>query len=417
MVKKLNWQVQHECSQCGAPVILEETDRLFSCRYCRVRLYHAARDHFHYHLPPADGPARDIIYVPYWRFRGLHFSCEPFEVHHKVIDTSLLAADCKGLPVSLGFRPQALKLRFLSPETSGRFLKTRLPAQQFLSALGVHAQEGNSSAAGSSHFHQAFVGETVSAIYAPLYVQGDDLCDAILNRALGKIPKPAGLAPEPLEPPPNWQAKFIPALCPHCGWDLEGERDSLVLFCRQCDAAWQSSAGGLERLPFAVIPDGRTTSLYLPFWRMTAEVSGLQLRSYADLARLANLPTVIQPAWEALDWYLWSPAFKVRPELFLQLAKLVTLSRGLEPVAGRLPALSMHPVTLPVQEAGQAIKATLAYLAAAKRKIFPLLPAIDVQLKEFLLVYMPFDLQGGDWVQPQIHLSINRTALDLGRRL
>ena len=77
----------------------------------------------------------------------------------------------------------------------------------------------------------------------------------------------------------------------------------------------------------------------------------------------------------------------------------------------------MHPVTLPVQEAGQAIKATLAYLAAAKRKIFPLLPAIDVQLKEFLLVHMPFDLQGGDLVQPQIHLSINRTALNLGRSL
>jgi hypothetical protein len=416
VVKKLNWQVQHECSQCGAPIILEETDRLFSCRYCRVRLYQAAGDYFRYHLPPAADPARDIIYVPYWRFRGLSFSCESFEVRHKVIDTTLLAAHCKGLPVSLGFRPQILKLRFLSAETSGRFLKTRLSAEQFLATRDLHGQGGNAAAAGSL-FHQVFVGETVSAIYAPLYVQGEDLYDAILNRALDKAPQSDRLAAEPLEPAPNWLVKFIPALCPHCGWDLEGERDSLVLFCRHCDTAWQSSANGLEPLAFAVVPNGRATSLYLPFWRMAAPVSGLQLRSYADLARLANLPTAIQPAWETLDLYFWAPAFKVRPELFLQLAKLLTLSRGLEPVADRLPAHSMHPVTLPAQEAGQAIKATLAHLAAAKRKLFPLLPGIEAPLKEYLLVYIPFDLQGGDLVQFQIPLSINLTALNLGRKL
>jgi NADH pyrophosphatase NudC (nudix superfamily) len=26
--------------------------------------------------------------------------------------------------------------------------------------------------------------------------------------------------------------------CPHCGWDMEGGKDSLVLICRNCNIAW-----------------------------------------------------------------------------------------------------------------------------------------------------------------------------------
>src|SRR3989339_2060059 len=32
--------------------------------------------------------------------------------------------------------------------------------------------------------------------------------------------------------------RFVPTLCPHCGWDMEGQKDSLVLICRNCDSAW-----------------------------------------------------------------------------------------------------------------------------------------------------------------------------------
>jgi DNA-directed RNA polymerase subunit RPC12/RpoP len=35
--------LSHQCPQCGAPVQLEETDRIFSCPFCQVRLFIHAR--------------------------------------------------------------------------------------------------------------------------------------------------------------------------------------------------------------------------------------------------------------------------------------------------------------------------------------------------------------------------------------
>ena len=57
--------------------------------------------------------------------------------------------------------------------------------------------------------------------------------------------------------------------------------------------------------------------LYLPFWRMKPRVEGIHLVSYADLIRLANLPKVINRAFESAPLYFWSPAFKVSPALSL----------------------------------------------------------------------------------------------------
>jgi hypothetical protein len=68
------WQIEHGCPQCGAPVTMDETDRPLACPFCPTRLYLVAEDHFRYHIPPAAGAEGELLYIPYWRFRGSSFT-------------------------------------------------------------------------------------------------------------------------------------------------------------------------------------------------------------------------------------------------------------------------------------------------------------------------------------------------------
>ncbi|HDH04186.1 MAG TPA: hypothetical protein ENH01_00515 [Nitrospirae bacterium] len=52
-------QVEHQCPQCGGPVILEETDRFMSCAFCRVNLFIVSGDFSRYYLPPSTHPLEE----------------------------------------------------------------------------------------------------------------------------------------------------------------------------------------------------------------------------------------------------------------------------------------------------------------------------------------------------------------------
>jgi hypothetical protein len=213
----------------------------------------------------------------------------------------------------------------------------------------------------------------------------------------------------------DWQISFISTLCPHCGWNLEGERDSLVLLCKNCHSIWKSGKNGFRRLNFAVITNKEENALYLPFWRIKPQIEGLKIQSYADLVRIANLPKAIKKEWEDLEFFFWVPAFKVSPSLFLKLTKRMTLSHIKEKFKESFPKSSYYPVTLPSSEAVEALKVNLANLVVAKKTIFPILSEIDIKLKEILLVYFPFILKGNEFIQSSIQLSINKNALNFGR--
>ena len=81
-------------------------------------------------------------------------------------------------------------------------------------------------------FHEAFIGESISLIYSPLFIHGDRFHDAILGKPVASIPKDFVDDLLPLDQEKDWQVTFVSTLCPQCGWDLLGERDSVVLFCK-----------------------------------------------------------------------------------------------------------------------------------------------------------------------------------------
>jgi hypothetical protein len=410
-VNETNWQVEQGCPQCGAPATLDETDRLLACPFCRTRLYLVPEGHFRYHIPPATGAEGELLYVPYWRLRGSSFTVSASGVTNRFVDTSALAADIMGLPPTLGLRPQVLKLRFVSPATEGRFIPANRPALQAIPGLNETT---------SGIFHQRFIGETISLIHAPLLLRGGTLYDAILGRpfctcAIGDQKRlhatPTGA---------QWQVRFIPTLCPHCGWDMDGERDSLVLICRNCNSAWACPGQTFERVEFAVMtppPETGEPACHLPFWRMKPRFTGLDLASWADLIRITNLPKAITPAIAEEPLYFWSPAFKVNPALYARWSRQMTVFRPVGDETDRLPKTSLHPVTLPLAEASDGIVINLAQLIADKRKLYPRLAGLRLTLEESRLEYHPFVSSRNELLHAYMSVAIDRAALAYGIRM
>ena len=58
--------LSHQCPQCGAPVELDETDRIFACPSCQVRLFIHAGGPLRYYLKPGDDvqDAPDEVLLP-----------------------------------------------------------------------------------------------------------------------------------------------------------------------------------------------------------------------------------------------------------------------------------------------------------------------------------------------------------------
>ncbi len=388
---------------------LEETDRLFTCEFCRVRLYITAKDHLRYFLPPSAPSSAEVIYVPYWRLRGLYFSVRGSEIGRKVLDTSFLAAGGEHLPESLGLRPQALRLRFAAPRRGVAFLRHDVPLGEALSRMEKISNVMDGLASSAPVYHRAFVGERVSMIYSPLYIKGDSLYDGIVNRPVAPLRGAERL--RSLKGGGRWNTRFLPAVCPHCGWDLEGGRRSIVLLCRNCERAWQISGGRLKRTPFAVHPSRGGATTHIPFWRVRVEVEGLRLRSYADLIRTANLPRVVRREWEERELHFWVPAFMTVPDVFLRVARQVTIS---QPEGGSRDGLkggSFAPVTIGQQDAFDSAKVVLAGLAVPRKRVFPMLPEISVTPREALLVYLPFKAERNEYVQTDMRFSIHRGAI------
>lgn len=404
------WQIEQNCPQCGAPVTLAETDRLLNCPFCRTRLYLVAEGQFHYHIVP---PAVDgaLLFIPYWRFRGSAFCVRSGEISHRFVDASTLAIGLPGIPASLGLRPQVLKLHFVTPATAGKFLAPDLPAPPTLNAGGPPEP---------GVFYREYIGEALSVIHAPLCLKDGILKDAVLDRPLRHCT--SAEAEQILERPDGarGQVLFVPTLCPHCGWDMEGQKDSLVLICRNCHSAWACPRKTFERVPFAVLtpPDRAGDVLaYLPFWRMRPRFSGLDLASQADLVRLANLPKRITAAMETSPLHFWSPAFKVNPALYARWAHQMTVFQPPGDAVDLLPTTPLYPVTLPLSEAAAGIMITLARLVTGKRGIYPRLQSVQVTLDEAFLEYHPFVGSGRELLHPGLQVALNPTALAYGIRL
>jgi len=405
--------VEHECPQCGAPVELEETNRLFHCPYCDVKNYLFARHYFRLVLPHKTSN-KDIIWAPYMRFKGNVYLCSDTSINHRIVDITRLGAPFRELPMSLGFRPQALKMRFVTPDLAGSFLACSLSVDNVLDTVGKHI----STLVSHDFFHWAYIGEALSLIYLPMYVEGNKVFDAVTNQLIAPIPGGREALEPGIEDNPRWQLNFMATICPNCGWSLEGEKDSVVLTCSNCNRVWEASDGRFVQVDFKTVQGKGTDNVYLPFWRIKAKSDGgIPINSYADFIRATNQPKAVQKSWENQDMYFWAPAFKIRPRIFLNLSRLMTITQKDFEMVEELPRENLYPVTLPHTEAAQSIKTTLANSMMLKKIMFPLLPKVSFDIEKSTLVYLPFDDAGFEIIQKDMRVSIQKKTLEFGRSL
>ena len=240
-------------------------------------------------------------------------------------------------------------------------------------------------------YNRAYIGETLSCIYLPLYIENDILHDGVTNKPLGsgdfteKIRKNISCCRD------TWSSRFIAALCPQCGDSLRGEHDSLVLSCYNCHSSWVERQEKFYPIAWNCVISKNKANIYLPFWKILLRSSGLAMTTFADFLRVTNQPLVISKKHKKMELVFWVPAFKLRPSTFLSLGKNITLRQAkIPPGDSTTMVKKIHPVTLQRKEAVQALKSIKAGAALNKRKLLPLLPAISFHYLSTELTYLPF---------------------------
>lgn len=407
------FRVEHQCPQCGAPACLGEADRIFTCDYCRTASYLVPRDHFRYMLPHTAPEGTCLVYVPYWRCRGMFFSCTAAAVRQRVADHTQPAVSVPRLPESLGLRSQVMTLRPAAAHDGARFLVPSVSPAAAVSRFNTRFQAVFTESAAVT----ALIGETLTLIYAPFYALGDTLMDGVLNRPAAPGHRVGGDLNDIPTEAPDGSIRFVPTLCPNCGWDMAAEKAAVFLSCPQCRSLWRAGRNGLTRMRCAFLADAESAARhYFPFWRITATISGIPLSSYADFVRQANLPRVIQQDWEKRPFHFWVPAFSLSPQAFLQTARTMTTAQPEASVNPGIPDGGLIPVNLPAAGAVAALKVLTAALLRPKNRIIPRLEGTSVTPTAALPVYVPFRETPHEYVHSRYALSINRNMLRLIRR-
>jgi hypothetical protein len=309
-----------------------------------------------------------------------------------------------------------MKVNPVVSKTPGSFIKQTEPTK----TVFVHAArivDLFSDKKEQVTFHRAFIGETLSCIYQPFYLEGDTLYDGVDDRPVGDTSFIDKHLAHSSESRSEWEPKFLSTLCPGCGGLLGGERDAIVLQCRNCAALWQEIGGRFAAVNWELVQSNGSTQRYLPFWRIVFTTGGEVLKSFGDFLRFTNQPLVVRPEHNALPLVFWVPAFKINPKSFLQLSTQLTVAGPGIPRGRPDRVKDHHPVTLNSKEGVESIKSLLAKMTLSREKKYPLLPAMKIIKPQCLLTYLPFHRQSHDLVQEHTAATLQTAAIRYGRSL
>lgn len=383
------------------------------CEFCRVRSCISQKGFPRYYLPCSPNVPQKVqlIYLPYWRFKGVRYMCTASGITPRFTDISALAvADMPSrIPFSLGLRSQAMPMKLIRPDTQGKFFRP-LPTAMVLKdkTFGLKPE---------MIAFKEDIGETFSLIYSPFYIRQQHLVDGVTNQVL-PLEKP--ITPDIFDLDrvrPGIETHFIAGICPGCGADLEGSGDSLALVCRNCHSLWRAKGKTLAKIKFSTAASAHKDDIMLPFWRISANISPINLSSHADLARMANLPLAIPRKWEEKPVHFWSPAFKVRPNIFLRLLGQMTSAQLEPPLSQTVEDNLYQPVNLPASEAIQTVRITMAALLKPRKEILEHIPKTNVVPQNVSLIFLPFKSSQHDIIHPDLGIGINKKALALSGNL
>jgi hypothetical protein len=240
----------------------------------------------------------------------------------------------------------AEKLQFVLPESSGRFIP---PHFAFSSVLPVF-EDRLKATLPKPIFHQAFIGDSFSLIYSPFFIK-DKVYDGLLNQPVSSEP------PEDLD---AWLSSAKTALekypirsgpVPKLRLGLGRSSNSMIFTCKNCHSVCADGQKWIKKMKFAFIYEPGDNIIYLPFWRNYGRYRGNPAPIFADWSSL--------PICQSLSkhWKDIHSAFGFRGSKSARRPLSVFPEyhpwEPNEKLIRELPNASVHPVTLPVEEAVQ----------------------------------------------------------------
>ena len=399
-------QIEHHCPQCGGPNQLSETSRSLCCSFCGVQLIILGLQQAAYTLPCRQAGG-ELYWFPYLRLKGNLYSLTENRLDQQLVDTSLRGLTIQGLPASLGFRPQAMTLQRITSTSPGIFLAPTLTEQEGLHSAGQLRQEMKGQ---QSSQLQAWIGEAVNTLFQPVLRHDDRFVDGITGQIIPLQVSPSQLAEMAIHPVK--ELTLLPSICPNCGWDMASQRRAVVYFCANCQSAWQPSDNGLRAVTFSWRASKAEDCQHLPFWRLQVTGEQPDLQTFADFARLTNLPMAVQPHWQQQRLALYCPAFHLPAKVFLRVASQATVAQLPESSTGALP-WQILPATLPAHEAIQALPLIIGESSIAKRNVLPILADLRLTVDEQQLLLLPFFDNGYELCQEERKIVINKQQLGL----
>ncbi len=405
MVNTCNFKIDTQCPQCGAPVVLGEADCIIKCDFCRTRhILHAHPFPCYYIEPRKEKNTKSrIIYIPYWRFKGLEFSLGEKKPEFKVVDHSCRAVRDDRFPVSLGFRSQTQTLKFFHQTLPGFFRPPDITQKDMLKRI---SEEDTAK-------KKVHIGEILSLIYMPFFQDNDMIIDGLSGKILAE--EPAGALPD--QKTIEIHRKFTPGLCPNCGWDLNGKTTSFVLHCTHCEQFWLIHHDKLNTIKVTVEHIEKNTDIMMPFWRFQIKFKTLALSTYAHLITFANLAKAVQKEDEKQPVYFYIPAFKINPKLFLRIGRQATMAQINVSAMGEWPKADFHPADISIEEGFQAVFPMLMEICANKRETWAVLKHERLKLSAFSLSYLSFQKSGSEFIQNTLKTTLPASSLRFGEKL
>lgn len=406
------------CPRCAAPVALGVGDPVVRCSFCRTALYVRAAGPLLYHWPLADPPPPGLVWIPYWRFRGLWYRVGERGTGGILLDATVNARRGVREGSGLGIRPQVVAFRMGLPE-AGRVL---WPDLSLGDAVAVSEARLEGLSAGPAPVRR-LVGEVAAVLWAPFALEraGErwGLTALFPDGPSGPLDRAEALSlRKGLDGPPGeWRPRFLALRCPECGDDLPTVAHAVGFWCGRCGRGWWPRGPRLAPLLFTVRPAQGRDARYLPFWELEVSAKGLPFRSRSDLVRWAVPYWRPGPGDDRRPAAVRIPAFKTHPRLFLRIGRNLTLADLPAGGLDRLPpaAVEVEPARLPLGEAAQSLKPVLAELAGTQYRKRRAVLFARLRVRRAGLVLLPFRRQGAEWVEETTGAAVPAAALERGR--
>ncbi len=408
---------------------LEAGDPVLQCGFCRTRLHVAGNRPLRYVLPHALDARKvlqeELVYLPFWRFRGLHFrALEGHRIRTSILDTTIPALPGLDPCASLGLRPQIVPLTMIFDHGPG------LPGPSLDVRQAVHlAQKRTAALEDKRVLFERYVGEARHLIYAP-YLREDRNKDAQGDlRPLFEGGRPLRWEPvasafgNPRENTRNSMV-FLPLICPECAHELPPHPWSVSYLCPGCMNNWLVQGKGLFRIPYKIMspPGSPAESCFLPFWELRIRIRDMGIQTMAELQQAVMNYRKQPPGWDRMVPRLLIPAFKLNPKAFLKIASALSLSPDLDLEGEKggqkfRPKDTVEPVRLHITEAAQAVKMVLAFVLQRKRNSLENIASTRIKVMGASLWYLPYTVYGMDLVQVHSGLAVPKQAVMLGRKI